>query len=135
MKHTCFHKRIIDNIAVAVVSIGLICLFIAANHSIRSLSGELIFAAEGTIDAIFREDWEDAILLMEGSSRRFAEKKERLMLFMNHEAIADLEISLNGSLQLAKAHDDAQILLELESVITKSDALRSVEQLRLFTLF
>ena len=135
MKHTCFRKRIIDNIAVALVSLGLAILFIVTNHSIRSISGEVIFAAEGAIDAVFREDWEDAILLLEGSSRRFEEKKHRLMLFLNHEDIAELEISLKGSLQLAKAHDDAQILLELESIITKTAFLRSVEQLRVFTLF
>ena len=135
MKNTCFRKRMIDNISAAVISFGLIVLFIATNHSIRSLSGELIFAAEGAAEAIFREDWEDAVFLLEGSSRHFAEKKHRLMLFLDHKDIADLEVSLNGSLQLAKAHDDAQILLELESIITKSAFLRSVEQLRMFTLF
>lgn len=135
MKKTYSHKRAVKLVATLVILAGLILLFIFPHQCISSLSGELTSGAEAAIEHVFQENWQEVVSTLERMQQAFFSKKNALLLFLDHQQIGELESSLRGSLQLARAHDDAQILLELENVIVDAENLTSVERLSMFTLF
>ena len=55
-------------------------------------------------------------------------------LFLNHKDLHELEASLRGSLELARAQDSAQVLLELEAVMVQTHYLSSIERFSIFNL-
>ena len=134
MKEKHFQKRMIDLVAAVVMIPGLILLFIFPSSCIGNVSKELTSEAENAIDAVFKEDWTTVISALERMQAHFLSKKEILMMFLNHQDISELEASIRGCLQLARAHDNAQILLELESIAVSSQYLDSIEKWSLFTL-
>lgn len=128
-------KRVVDGVAAALIAVLLILLFLHTNRTVGRLSVRMEAAAQTAIDDILQKNWDHAVLTLQGAQEYFLMKKNTLMLFMDHGELAELELALRGSLELARVHDDAQILLELETVRVQAQTLRSIEQFSLFTLF
>ena len=99
------------------------------------MTGELIRTSKETIDLVQNEEWEKAVSNAQSMVKRFEESRDPLKLFINHEDIDELEEAVKSCLQLAKAEDSGQFLVELVFIISQSSYLESIETLTLFNLF
>ncbi len=122
-------------IAVLITVLFLTFLFIYPRYFLKKMTGELIRTSRETIDLVQNEEWEKAVSNAQSMVKRFEESRDPLKLFINHEDIDELEEAVKSCLQLAKAEDSGQFLVELVFIISQSSYLESIETLTLFNLF
>lgn len=122
-------------IAVLITVLFLTFLFIYPRYFLKKMTGELIRTSKETIDLVQNEEWEKAVSNAQSMVKRFEESRDPLKLFINHEDIDELEEAVKSCLQLAKAEDSGQFLVELVFIISQSSYLESIETLTLFNLF
>lgn len=122
-------------VAVLITVLFLTFTFIYPRYYLTKMTAELISISKETIGLVQNEEWERAVVNSESMVRRFEEARDPLKLFINHEDIDELEEALKSCLQLAKAEDSGQFLVELVFIISQSSYLESIETLTLFNLF
>lgn len=118
-----------------LLSIALLgVLFIIPSNYLTGVSDEIVNLAEDTVDAVYREDWETCVQNMEDMNAQFQRDKEKLHMFLHHETVEDIEVSMRSALQLTHMQDQPQSLMELEHIISRARYLKSIEKFSLFTL-
>ena len=105
----------------------LLFLFTVPSNRLCAFADEIESITEETVDCVFDENWVQAEANMQHVQTRLMRDKETFEMFLDHTELDELEASIRGCIQLARAQDDSQFLLELESIITRVRYLRSLE--------
>ncbi|MDR1620537.1 MAG: DUF4363 family protein [Clostridiales bacterium] len=124
-------KRIFNCIVIVI----LLALFILPNNFLSALSDELIEKSELSVDAVYREDWENGVALLQEMNALMRLNKDKMYLFLGHQIIENIDTALRSGLQLMQVQDQPQALQELESVITCARYLKTIENFNWSTLF
>ena len=127
-------KKTLDLIVDLTLIACLICLFVFPSRYLDQVNQTLTGGAQEALDAIKAQDHPAAVAVLERLEQYYDQHKEPLMLFLNHKDLHELEASLRGSLELARAQDSAQVLLELEAVMVQTHYLSSIERFSIFNL-
>ena len=127
---------VIANLIMTTASILLlIFLFIYPGIYLRNMAEQVRTLAIDSILAIQKEDFESAQTHVESMTDIYDRYSEPLKLFLNHQDVDELSASIHGTYQLVLAEDNAQVLLELESIKKQVDFMESIESFSIYNLF
>ncbi len=105
----------------------LLSLFIFPARILSLFCDEIVEQAEEALSAVKQEDWQKGLAQLQSMNAAFDKKKDILHLFLHHESVEGLEAALRGCLQLMYVEDSGQAVMELETIITRSKYLKSIE--------
>ena len=112
----------------------LLYLFIVPGQYANSMAEDVQKSAARAMSSAYQEDWAAAFREMEQLNAKFQQYKTPLQLFLNHKDVTELESAIKSGLQLTRAQDKGQFLMETERAILLSDNLASIERLNIYGL-
>ena len=124
------------NIVACILSVALLIFaFTYPKQMLKELSEDTIADTHTLISAIQSQDWPHADTLIDDIEQRFLDREQPLRLFLDHEDIDEMQMTIKGVHRLVEQRDNAQLLFELEHIINMAQYIYGIESFSFHNLF
>ncbi len=128
-------KSSISTLFLIISIIILFSLFIFPSIYIDIVFSDIEKDLNKINDEVIENKLESAQRRLNDIDKKISESEIILYTFLNHENINRIKTSIKGCIEMIKVDERGQMLLELQSVLSEIESIKTMEKLNLKTLF